>query len=86
VVISAPWPWSLLNIGSALVTVGAIVVAWKSADRVLRKNRAWTRAWRILVCGIAVAVGGVWFPIGAAYILIQYGPQTYRRRATPSSS
>jgi hypothetical protein len=83
---SAPWPWSLLNIGSALVTIAAIVVAWKSADAVVRKNRAWTRGWRILVCSFAVALGGIWLPLGAAYILVQYRPQISRRRATSGSS
>jgi hypothetical protein len=86
VLLTAPWPWSLLNLGSALVTVAAIVVAWKSAVHVRRERRARTRAWRILACGIGGFVAGICVPLGAAYVLVQYGPQTTRRRAPAGSS
>ena len=77
--IVGPWPWSLLNVVSGVVSITAIFVAWKSADRVVPGNRPWTRAWRILVCGMAVAVDGIWLPLGAAYVVIRYGPRVARR-------
>ena len=85
-VIGGPWPRSLLNLFSGLMTIAAVVVAWKSADRVVSENRPWTRAWRIFVCGMAVAVDGIWLPLGAAYVVIRYRPRVARRwsvSATP---
>ena len=76
-VMVAPWPWTLLNVLFGLVIVAAIVVAWRSADRVVAGNRAWTRAWRVLVACIApIGISGVWFPFGALYILVKYGRTT----------
>jgi hypothetical protein len=73
-VLVAPWPWTLLNVLFGAVIVVAIVVAWRSADRVVAQNRAWTRAWRILVACIApIGINGVWFRIGALFILVKYG-------------
>ncbi len=68
-----PWPWSLLNVLSAAIVVGAIAVAWKSSDRVVRKNRGWTRSWRILLCVAAFSVNWIWLPVGAVYVLYRHG-------------
>jgi len=83
-VVVGPWPWSLLNVVSGIISIAAIIIAWKSADRVVSKNRPWTRAWRILVCGIAVAVDGIWLPLGAMYIVWRYGPGVVSRRTRTS--
>jgi hypothetical protein len=78
---SLRWPWVLVNVPAGVVWVAALVVAWRSGDRVVRKNRAWTRAWRIVVCGFSFGVAGVWFPVGALWVLVMHGrPRGARMR------
>lgn len=73
-VMVGPWPWSLLNLLSVAVWVVAVVGAWQSADRVVRINRPWTRAWLILLASCGVGLNGIWFPFGACYAAIRYRP------------
>ena len=75
------WPWVLLDIGSAAVFVAAVVTAWRSADRVVPENRAWTRAWRIIVCCVGFAILGVFVPVGSVYVLRHYRRPVRRVRA-----
>jgi putative flippase GtrA len=67
-----PWPWSLLTALSVAVWIAAVITAWTSADRVVHKNRGWTRAWRILLTFLCVSVGGVALAFGAVYVLVRY--------------
>ena len=75
------WPWVLLDIGSAAVLVAAVVTAWRSADRVVAENRVWTRAWRLVVCGLGFGIFGVAVPVGAIYVLRHYRRTGRRVRA-----
>jgi hypothetical protein len=78
-----PWPWSLLNLMSALLWFAAVTTAWKSAGRVVKPNRPWTRAWRILVSVVGFSVNGIVVPLGAVYVLVRYRPSVRRARPTP---
>ncbi len=50
----------------SVVWVVAVVEAWHSANRVVRVNRPWTRAWRILLASIwTVGLNGLRIPFGA---------------------
>ena len=78
-----PWPWSLLSLVSAALWITAIVVAWRSADLVIRENRPWTRAARLLVASIGPSISGVWVPIGSVYVIVKHHRSALRaiRRA-----
>ena len=82
-----PWsnPWVIaLDVVSYALVLLAVVHSWRSADRVVRKNRAWTRAWRILVVTFfSVSVNGLLLPFGAIYALKVYRVPA-RSRATVS--
>ena len=66
-------PESVYNVVAGVTFLVAILVAYRSADRVIPENRAWTRAWRIFVVVVfGVSVNGLWFPVGAVYVLSRY--------------
>jgi hypothetical protein len=67
-----PWPWSLITALSVALWIAAVITAWKSADGVVAKNRAWTRAWRIGLTFIGVSIDGVALAFGAVYVLVKY--------------
>jgi hypothetical protein len=73
-----------LNVISFTVMLTAVVHSWRSAERVVRKNRAWTRAWRILVAvGVSLTIYGLTFPLGAIYALRSY--KVPSRPGTPAT-
>ena len=76
-----PWPWSLLTALSAVMWLGAVFTAWRSADRVIRKNRGRTRAWRVFLTCLGITVSGVPLAFGAAYVLVRYHQQSRSRRS-----
>jgi len=67
-------PWVIaLNVVSTVVMLAAVVQSWRSADRVVRKNRGWTRAWRISVAvAFSLTINGLTLPFGAIYALRNY--------------
>jgi hypothetical protein len=70
-----------------VVFIAALVVAWRSADRVIAQNRGWTRAWRILVACIApIGISGLMLPLGAIFILVRYGRDAQFGRNTGESA
>jgi len=88
---AGPWPLVLLSAAFAVVFVAALVVAWRSADRVVAENQATTRAWRVFLACLPFPItmgeppfslGPVFirimFPLGAIYILIKYGRSVLR--------
>jgi hypothetical protein len=80
------WPWLLVNVPAGVVWVAALVVAWKSGDRVVRENRGWTRAWRIIVCGFGFGVAGVSVPVGAVWVLVKYRRPRVRHSVVAGAS
>jgi hypothetical protein len=66
------WLWGLLNGATMVGTVLASIAAWRSAAGVVRENRRWTRASRILPVWVAISVGGVWLPFGSGFVLAKY--------------
>jgi len=65
------YPWALMNAACFVLFGGASVVSWWSADRVVAENRAWTRAWRILLAALFP-------PFTSIYILVRYWPSARR--------
>jgi hypothetical protein len=70
------WPIALVNVVAITIVVVALVQSWRSAERVVRVNRRWTRAWRLSVALLGVTHFGMALPFGAVYALM-----AYRRRA-----
>ena len=63
----------VVNLASLGLMTFAVVHSWRSANRVMRKNRPRTRAWRIfVVLAFCLVTNGVILPFGAAYALVAY--------------
>lgn len=56
----------------------AIATAWRFGASVVPKNRAWTRAWLILLSMLAAGPSGWLVPFGAVYVIARYG-KVWRR-------